>query len=119
MKQTTLRLPDELFDALVKEAEAEDRSLNSVIQRRLRWVRPEILDAIDDGERVTLKAPQVRGPLNLTPVTVDPDAPPGDVYLMNRVPSEAEIEKEFNETLRWAAREFKEPETGGPINHVP
>src|ERR1035437_10290099 len=95
MKQTTLRLPDELFDALVKEAEAEDRSLNSVIQRRLRWVRPEILDAIDDGERVTLKAPQVR------------------------VPSEAEIEKEFNETLRWAAREFKEPETGGPINHVP
>ena len=86
MKQTTLRLPDELFDALVKEAEAEDRSLNSVIQRRLRWVTPEILDAIDDGERVTLKAPQVRGPLNLTPVTVDPDAPPGDIYLTDRCP---------------------------------
>ena len=42
-----------------------------------------------------------------------------EAYPMIRVPSEAEIEKEFNETLRWAAREFKEPETGGPINHVP
>lgn len=57
MKQTTLRLPDELFDALVKEAESQDRSLNSVIHRRLRWVTPEILDAVDDGERVSLVNP--------------------------------------------------------------
>jgi predicted transcriptional regulator len=35
MKQTTLRLPDDLLDALSAEAVAKDRSLNWVIQSKL------------------------------------------------------------------------------------
>src|ERR1035437_2553256 len=81
MPSVNIRLSDPLHAALKAQAAAEDRSLAWIINKTLE---DRVVATMASQPPWVPKPNSVRGPLNHVPVVVDPDCPPGDIYLTDK-----------------------------------